>query len=124
MTSSVPWEKKVAELVEHAQNHMNEAKVALNAAIVEIEHQKLVIHKEHEAYKKDKELVEKMATLASPIVHLNVGGEKMSTSRTTLTLIEGTTLSIIFSGKREDKLVKDGETYFLDFDPVVSHYFF
>lgn len=111
------------ELVEDVRNHMNETKAALDRAVAEIERQKVSLCQQHEAYNKEKSLVEKMATLASPIVHLNVGGEKMSTSRATLTLIEGTTLATMFSGNWEDKLIKDGDAYFLDFDPTVCYYF-
>ena len=67
------------------------------------------------------DLIEKRIASASPIINLNVGGEKMSTSRATLTLIEGTLLATMFSGKWEDKLMKDADSYiFLDYDPNVS----
>jgi len=52
-----------------------------------------------------------------------VGGKKMSTFRATLTLVEGTLLSTMFSGQSDDKLIKDVDgAYFFDYDPMVSEH--
>ncbi|CAF0913653.1 unnamed protein product [Didymodactylos carnosus] len=54
------------------------------------------------------------------IIYLNVGGEKIVTSRGTLTLVPGTLLSKMFSGKWEDKIMKDKDGYiFLDYSPAL-----
>ncbi len=78
---------------------------------------------EHDASEKEMLLMKKFAAFTTSIVHLNVGGKKMSTSRATLTLVEGTLLSTMFSGQSDDKLIKDVDgAYFFDYDPVVSEY--
>ncbi len=70
------------------------------------------------------DIMNKSAASANPIVNLNVGGEKMSTSRATLTVVKESSLATMFSGKSEDELEKDADgCIFLDHDPVVSRNF-
>lgn len=53
-------------------------------------------------------------------IHLNVGGTKMYALRETLALIKGSRLEALFSGRWEDKLLRDEEgRVFLDIDPVI-----
>ena len=53
------------------------------------------------------------------VIELNVGGEIMATTRSTLCQVEGSLLASMFSGRWEDKLSKDKQgNYFLDFDPA------
>jgi hypothetical protein len=55
------------------------------------------------------------------IINLNVGGERHVCARETLTLIGGTHLSDLFSGKNNHKLIKDKDgCIFLDYDPKVN----
>jgi hypothetical protein len=55
---------------------------------------------------------------ADQIVELNVGGENMTTYRSTLCASQGSMLAAMFSGRWEEKLQKDKDgRYFLDHDP-------
>jgi hypothetical protein len=55
----------------------------------------------------------------SDIIKLNVGGKKMRVIRETLTLVKGSRLEVLFSGRWESKLLRDDEGYvFLDLDPL------
>ncbi len=57
----------------------------------------------------------------SDMIELNVGGKKMHVLRETLTLIEGSRLEVLFSGRWESKLLRDEEgCVFFDLD---SYYF-
>jgi hypothetical protein len=54
------------------------------------------------------------------IVKLNVCGELMTTTRSTLCAVEGSLLASMFSGRWEGSLTRDEEgRVFLDFEPVV-----
>ena len=56
--------------------------------------------------------------LKNDIIHLNVGGKKMTTKRSTLCQVEGSLLASMFSGRREDGLERDKDgRIFLDFNP-------
>jgi hypothetical protein len=126
---------KLGNLILQLNNRMNEAKEAFDQALAELELQKAENEKQYqeqleqlkdERQKLDEKVtMEKFIVSASPIVDLNVGGEKMSTSRATLTLVEGSLLATMFSGKWDDKLMKDSNgCIFLDYDPAVSRNFF
>ena len=53
-------------------------------------------------------------------IHLNVGGTRMYALRETLVLIKGSRLEVLFSGRWEDKQLRDEEDcVFLDVDPVI-----
>lgn len=129
MTSS---NSKLESLIEQIHNRTNEAKEAFDQALIEFQQQKVENEKqyqkqleqlkqERQKWDEEKAIMEKLVASATPIVNLNVGGEKMSTLRTTLTVVEGSLLATMFSGKWEDKLTKDANgCIFLDYDPVVS----
>jgi hypothetical protein len=54
------------------------------------------------------------------VLRLNVGGELMSTSRSTLTRVTNSTLAKIFDGSREHQLRIDRDgNIFLDFNPIL-----
>ena len=56
----------------------------------------------------------------SDVIDLNIGGELLSTTRSSLTRIPKSVLSIIFNGHWEDKLsVDENENIFLDFNPII-----
>ena len=122
---------KLANLVLQLHNRTNETKEAFDQALAELELQKAEYEKQYqqqlEQLKGERQkwdeggTMEKFLGSASPIVHLNVGGEKMSTSRATLTLVEGSLLATMFSGRWDDRLMKDTNgCIFLDYDPAVS----
>ncbi|CAM4952886.1 unnamed protein product [Rotaria socialis] len=122
---------KLTNLIAELHNRTNEAKATFDQAIAELERQKAENEKifkekkeqlanERRKWDEEKAIVEKLAASAGPIVNLNVGGETISTSRATLILIEGSLLATMFSGKWEEKLIKDANgSIFLDYDPVL-----
>lgn len=127
-SSNSQMESSFAQLT----NLINETKASFDQIFAELQRQRIEneksyqkqlqdLKKERQTWDEEKLSIEKRIASASPIINLNVGGEKMSTSRATLTLIEGTLLATMFSGKWEDKLMKDADSYiFLDYDPNVS----
>jgi hypothetical protein len=71
----------------------------------------------------EKKVLAKKIVSNSPIVELNVGGEKMTTCRATLICVKATELDTIFSNQCDPRLITDTDgcyRYFLDYDPVVS----
>jgi hypothetical protein len=126
---------KIGSLIVQLHNQTNELKEAFDQALAELERQKAENEKQYQKqleqlkeerrqWDEEKAIMGKLPTSTSSIVHLNVGGEKMSTSRATLTLVEGSLLAIMFSGKWEDNLMKDTNAcIFLDYDPIVSRNF-
>jgi hypothetical protein len=56
----------------------------------------------------------------SDVIQLNVGGTEMIARRGTLTAIKGSRLEVLFSGRWENKLLRDEDgRVFMDLDPVV-----
>ena len=55
---------------------------------------------------------------SSDIIKLNIGGKKMTFTRNVLTCVKGSRLEILFSGRWENKILRDKEgCIFLDIDP-------
>ena len=58
------------------------------------------------------------AEVNDDIIHLNIGGQKITTERSTLCLVENSRLADMFSGRGEDNLERDQDgTIFFDFNP-------
>ncbi len=54
----------------------------------------------------------------SGIIYLNVGGQKLTTKRSTLCQVEGSLLARMFSGRWEDSVERDQDgAVFLDYNP-------
>ena len=52
------------------------------------------------------------------IIHLNIGGQELTTKRSTLCQVENSLLATMFSGRWEESLERDQDgTVFLDFNP-------
>ena len=85
-----------------------------------IDNEKAKMKAEIDAYNVEKEKMKGVEVNDDDIIHLNVGGHKMSTKRSTLCQIKGSLLASMFSGRWEDSLEverdKDGNIFF-DFDP-------
>ena len=70
------------------------------------------------AYNLEKERMKAVMVNDNDIIHLNVGGQKMSTKRSTLCQVEGSLLASMFSGRWEDGLERDKDgCIFFDFNP-------
>ncbi|CAF1507304.1 unnamed protein product [Adineta ricciae] len=112
-------------------NRTDAAKLSFDEAVEELERQRAEndrryqakrdqLREERRLWDEEKAALEKLVATASPIVNLNVGGEKISTSRRTLTQPEGSLLAAMFSGKLDHKLTKDpAGCIFLDYDPFL-----
>ncbi len=58
------------------------------------------------------------------VIQLNVGGQLITTTRSTLTRIHKSTLAIMFNGRWENELIRDKHgNIFLDFNPILFHHF-
>ena len=71
-----------------------------------------------QAYKAEKETMEAFVVNDDDIIDLNIGGQKLSTTRSTLCQVEGSLLVSMFSGRWEDGLKRDKDgAVFFDFNP-------
>ena len=60
----------------------------------------------------------KAVSVSDDIIYLNIGGQKVTTKRSTLCQVEGSWLASMFSGRWEYGLERDKDGYvFLDFNP-------
>ena len=103
---------KFDKLVKEFKREFNE--------IIEDERAKMMA--EVQAYNAEKERMEAFVVSDDDIIDLNVGGQKLSTTRSTLCQVEGSLLASMFSGRWEDGLKRDKDgAVFFDFNP---QYFF
>ena len=73
---------------------------------------------EVEAYNTEKERMATVSVRDDDIIHLNIGGLKMTTTRSTLCQVEGSLLASMFRGRWEDSVQRDQDgAVFLDFNP-------
>ena len=94
---------------------VNEFKREFNE-IIEDERAKMMA--EVQAYKAEKERMEAFVVSDDDIIDLNVGGQRLSTTRSTLCQVEGSLLASMFSGRWEDSLKRDKDgAVFFDFNP-------
>ena len=84
--------------------------------IIEDERAKMMA--EIQEHKTKKQRIEAFVVNDDDIIDLNVGGQKLSTTRSTLCLVEGSLLASMFSGRWEDSLKRDKDgAVFFDFNP-------
>ncbi|CAF1077112.1 unnamed protein product [Didymodactylos carnosus] len=112
--SSLPIAKQL-NLTDRLQNIMSE-----------IEQEQINLNNQRDKFLSDKarftlELLEMSGnTTEDDLIYLNVGGELMTTTRSTLTLIPDSKLYKLFNGRWNDKLVYDKNNFvFLDYDPIL-----
>lgn len=122
---------KLRNLMIQLHNRTDAAKLAFDEAITELDRQKAdfdrryqakvdQLRDERRAWEAEKASMAQLTATASSVVNLNVGGEKISTARQTLTAADGSLLATMFSGKSEFKLPRDASgSVFLDYDPTV-----
>ena len=107
--SSVDLLAKFDDLVKRFKEEFNEI----------IEGERAKMKTEIEAYNAEKERMKAVEVSDDDIIQLNVGGQRMTTTRSTLCQIEGSLLATMFSGRWEDKLKRDKEeAVFFDFNPL------
>ena len=82
-----------------------------------VERERANLKAEVEALNAEKQRMEAIE-VSDDIIHLNVGGQKFSTTRATLCQIEGSLLATMFNGRWEDRVKRDKDgVVFFDFDP-------
>ncbi|CAB4034760.1 Chaperone dnaK2 [Paramuricea clavata] len=83
-----------------------------------IEGERAKMKAEVEAYNAEKQKMKPFEVSDDDIIDLNVGGQKLTTTRSTLCQVEGSLLASMFSGRWEDGLKRDKDgAIFFDFDP-------
>ena len=83
-----------------------------------IEDERAKLKAELDEYNAEKQKMKAIDVSSDDIISLNVGGQKFTTTRSTLCQVEGSLLSIMFSGRWEDGLKRDQDgAVFFDFNP-------
>ena len=83
-----------------------------------VERERTNLKAEVEALNAEKQRMEAVEVSDDDIVHLNVGGQKFSTTRSTLCQVEGSLLATMFNGRWEDSVKRDKDgVVFFDFNP-------
>ena len=83
-----------------------------------VERERANLKAEVEALNAEKQRMEAIEVSDNDIIHLNVGGQKFSTTRATLCQIEGSLLATMFNGRWEDRVKRDKDgVVFFDFNP-------
>ena len=83
-----------------------------------VESERAKIKAEVEAYNAEKQKIEAVNVNDDDLIDLNVGGTKLTTTRSTLCQVEGSLLASIFSGRWEDNIKRDKDgAVFFDFNP-------
>ena len=88
-----------------------------------IKGERVKLKAELDEYNAEKQKMKAIDVSDDDIISLNVGGQKFTTTRSTLCQVEGSLLSTMFSGRWEDSLKRnqDGEVFF-DFNPQYFGY--
>ena len=104
---------KFDDLVKRFKDEFNE--------IIEGERAKLKA--EVEAFNEEKQKMKAFDVSDDDIIHLNIGGQKFTTTRSTLYQVEGSLLATMFSGRWEDGVKRDRDgAVFFDFNPQYFGY--
>ena len=83
-----------------------------------VESERAKIKAEVESYNAEKEKIEAVNVNDDDLIDLNVGGTKLTTTRSTLCQVEGSLLASMFSGRWEDNIKRDRDgAVFFDFNP-------
>ena len=99
---------KFDDLVKRFRNEFNDI----------IEGERAKMKAELDAYNAEKQRMKAVEVSDNDIIHLNVGGHKLTTKRSTLCQVEGSLLASMFSGRWEDSLERDQDgAIFFDFNP-------
>ena len=83
-----------------------------------IEEERVKLKAEIAEYNAEKERMKALTVSDNDIIHLNIGGQKLTTKRSTLCQVENSLLATMFSGRWEESLERDQDgAVFLDFNP-------
>ena len=99
---------KFDDLVKRFRNEFNDI----------IEGERARMKAELDAYNAEKQRMKAVEVSDNDIIHLNVGGHKLTTKRSTLCQVEGSLLASMFSGRWEDSLERDQDgAIFFNYNP-------
>ena len=99
---------KFDDLVKRFRNEFNDI----------IEGERAKMKAELDAYNAEKQRMKAVEVSDNDIIHLNVGGHKLTTKRSTLCQVEGSLLASMFSGRWRNSLERDQDgAIFFDFNP-------
>ena len=88
-----------------------------------IEDERAKLKAELDEYNAEKQKMKAIDVSDDDIISLNVGGQRFTTTRSTLCQVEGSLLSTMFSGRWEDSLKRDQDgAVFFDFNPEYFNY--
>ena len=88
-----------------------------------IKGERVKLKAELDEYNAEKQKMKAIDVSDDDIISLNVGGQKFTTTRSTLCQVEGSLLSTMFSGRWEDGLKRDQDgAVFFDFNPEYFNY--
>ena len=83
-----------------------------------VEKERANLKAEVEALNAEKQRMQAVEVSDYDIIHLNVGGQKFTTTRATLCQVEGSLLATMFNGRWEDRVKRDKDgVVFFDFNP-------
>ena len=83
-----------------------------------VEKERANLKAEVETLNAEKQRMEAIEVSDDDIIHLNVGGQKFTTTRATLCQVQGSLLATMFSGRWEDRVKRDKDgVVFFDFNP-------
>ena len=83
-----------------------------------VERERANLKAEVEALNAEKQRIKAIDVSDDDVIHLNVGGQKFSTTRATLCQVEGSLLATMFNGRWEDRVKRDKDgVVFFDFNP-------
>ena len=83
-----------------------------------VEKERANLKAEVEALNAEKQRMEAIEVSDDDIIHLNVGGQRFTTTRSTLWQVEGSLLATMFNGRWEDRVKRDKDgVVFFDFNP-------
>ena len=83
-----------------------------------VERERANLKAEVAALNAEKQRMEAIEVSDDDIIHLNVGGQKFTTTRATLCQVEGSLLATMFNGRWEDRVKRDKDgVVFFDFNP-------
>ena len=83
-----------------------------------VETERANLKAEVEALNAEKQRMQAVEVSDEDIIHLNVGGQKFTTTRATLCQVEGSLLATMFNGRWEDRVKRDKDgVVFFDFNP-------
>eukprot|EP00210_Caulerpa_lentillifera_P004856 g4636.t1 len=105
-------------MAERYRTLVSELNAEISSKQLLLEKQERVLSEERERLDNERETMQLVPVSNDELIHMNVGGTIITAKRGVLRVFEGSVLDLIFSGRWEDRIVRDNEgRVFLDYDP-------